>query len=194
LIPVEEHVDIEALKRGDELAFKSLVEMFQDRVFHTCYGFLGSREEAEDAAQETFIEVLSAIKSFRQESSISTWIYRIAALTALQAIRKKRRKRQVALFFGTEGTDDALANANDPDEGSHPLLRLENKERADVLYKAMNRLPESQRVAFTLHKIEGLEHKEVAAIMNLTVSSVESLIHRGKANLRQYLGDYYRKQ
>lgn len=191
---MDEHVNIEALKAGDEQALKALVEMFQDRVFHTCFGFLGNRAEAEDAAQETFIEVLSSIKDFRQESTIATWIYRIAVITALQAIRKKRRKRQVALFFASERADDALATAHDPDESNHPLLRLENKERADALYGAMGKLPESQRVAFTLHKIEGLEQKEVAEIMNLTVSSVESLIHRAKSNLQKHLRAYYGKQ
>jgi len=191
---VEEQVDIEALRRGDERAFKDLVESYQDRVFHTCFGFLGTREEAEDAAQETFIEVLSSIGSFRQEAALSTWIYRIAVITALQAIRKKRRKRQVAMLFGSERSDDALAAAHDPDENSHPLLRLENKERAEALSRALNKLPESQRVAFTLHKADGLGHKEVAEIMNLTASSVESLIHRAKANLQKHLLAYYRKQ
>jgi RNA polymerase sigma-70 factor (ECF subfamily) len=189
---VEEQVDIDALKRGDETAFKALVELFQDRVFHTCFGFLGNREEAEDAAQETFVEILSAIGGFRQESSLSTWIYRITVVTALQAIRKKRRRRQVALFFGAGAADDALASAHDSDENNHPLLRLENKERAEVLYKALSRLPEYQRVAFTLHKVEGLGHKEVAEIMQLTTSSVESLIHRAKTNLQKYLGSYYK--
>lgn len=194
MIHVEEHVDIQALKRGDERAFKMLVDTFQDRVFHTCFGFLGSREEAEDAAQETFIEIFSAIRSFREESKLSTWIYRITVITALQTIRKKRRKRRVALLFFSGRSDDVLETARDSDENNHPLLRLENKERAEALFNAMNKLPESQRVAFTLHKTEGLEHKEVGEVMNLSVSSVESLIHRAKANLQKHLGAYYRQQ
>jgi RNA polymerase sigma factor (sigma-70 family) len=194
LIPVEEHGDIRALKAGDEQAFRLMVDEYQDRVFHTCFGFLGSREEAEDAAQETFIAVFSSIKDFREEAALSTWIYRIAVITALQAIRKKRRKRQVSLFFSRGEEDNVLATARDCDENNHPLLQLENKERADTLYRAMNKLPESQRVAFTLHKIEGMEYKHIAEVMNVSLSSVESLIHRARTNLRKYLGTYYRRQ
>jgi RNA polymerase sigma factor (sigma-70 family) len=193
LIPVEDCVDIAALKAGDEKEFRTMVEAFQDRVFHTCFGFLGNREEAEDAGQETFIAVYSSVKNFRGESSLSTWIYRIAVVTALQAIRKKRRKRQISLFFPDGNEDETAAVPRDPDESNHPLLQLVNKERADVLYKAMNKLSESQRVAFTLHKIEGMEYKEVAEVMHLSLSSVESLIHRAKVSLQKHLGAYYRR-
>jgi RNA polymerase sigma factor (sigma-70 family) len=193
LIPVEDRINIKALKADDAQEYRAMVELFQDRVFHTCFGFLGSREEAEDAAQETFIAVYSSIRDFREESSLSTWIYRIAVITALQAIRKKRRKRQIALFFPDGSADDALTASRDPDESTHPLLQLENKERAEILYKAMNKLPESQRVAFTLHKIEGMEYKEIAEVMQLSLSSVESLIHRAKINLQKRLQTYYRQ-
>jgi RNA polymerase sigma factor (sigma-70 family) len=193
LIPVKDRVDIEALKAGDEQEFRKMVELFQDRIFHTCFGFLGRRDEAEDAAQETFIAIYSSIRDFRGESSLSTWIYRIAVVTSLQAIRKKRRKRQIAIFFPDGNEDETLATSPDPDENNHPLLQLENKERAEVLYTALNKLSESQRVAFTLHKIEGLEYKEIGEVMHLSLSSVESLIHRAKVNLQKHLGAYYRR-
>lgn len=191
---MQQQVEIAALKAGDEKAFRTLVEQFQDRVYRTCFGILGNRDQAEDAAQETFIEVFSAITTFRGEAQLATWIYRIAVVTALKAIRKKRRKKWRALLFTDDNEYNNIVSARDPDDGNHPLLQLENKERAEILYKAMDRLPESQRTAFTLHKIEGLEYKKIAEVMDLSLSSVESLIHRAKLNLQKYLGQYYRGQ
>jgi len=94
-----EAIDIGVLKAGDEAAFRALVEMYQDRVFNTCLGFLESLEEAEDAAQETFMEVYHAVQHFREEAKLSTWIYRIAMTKALMAISKKRRKKGFAVFL-----------------------------------------------------------------------------------------------
>jgi RNA polymerase sigma-70 factor (ECF subfamily) len=190
---VEQKINLQGLRAGDEKAFRAIVEEFQDRVFNTCFGFLGTREEAEDAAQETFIAVFSSVKDFREEARLSTWIYRIAVTSSLQAIRRKRRKKRFTLFFSSDGENDVLASVGDCSENTHPLAQLENKELAGILYKAMNRLPESQRVAFTLHKIEGLPYKEIGDVMNLSLSSVESLIHRAKQNLQKHLGEYYRK-
>lgn len=191
---MEEHIDIRALKAGDEREFRNIVEMFQDRVFNTCLGFTGNREEAEDAAQETFINVFSSVNGFREESKFSTWIYRIAVTSSLQLIRRRKMKKRFSMFFPTTAEHDShIANAPS-DAGDEPGALLENKERSEILFKAMSTLPESQRVAFTLHKIEGLSHTEIGEVMDLSQSSVESLIHRAKANLQRSLGAYYRAQ
>ncbi len=121
-------IDIGALKAGDEGAFGALVETYQDRVFNTCLGFLESKEEAEDAAQETFIEVCHAVQNFREEAKLSTWIYRIAVSKSLMAIRKKRRKKRFAIFYSSEKEGDELEQIGDADERNHPLAQLENKE------------------------------------------------------------------
>ena len=81
----------------------------------------------------------------------------------------------------------------DKNESNHPLAQLENKERSEILYSALNKLPESQRVAFTLHKIEGLSYEDICDVMDTTLSSVESLIHRARTNLRKRLYSYYRQ-
>jgi RNA polymerase sigma factor (sigma-70 family) len=190
----EELIDVAALKAGDEDAFKTMVESFQDRVFNTCLGFLQTRQEAEDVAQEVFIEVYRSLRHFREEARLSTWVYRIAVTKSLQEIRRKRRKKRFAIFTSNERAKDPLESARDSDEGNHPLAQLENKERAEALYAALSKLPESQRVAFTLHKIEGLSYQEISNVMDTSVSSVESLIHRAKANLRKRLYNFYRSQ
>jgi RNA polymerase sigma factor (sigma-70 family) len=189
-----ELIDVAALKAGDEDAFRTMVDSFQDRVFNTCLGFLQTRQEAEDVAQEVFIEVYRSLGHFRGEAKLSTWVYRIAVTKSLQEIRKRRRKKRLAIFTSNEQAEDSLASAGESDESNHPLAQLENKERAEVLYSALSKLPESQRVAFTLHKIEGLSYQEISDVMDTSIPSVESLIHRARANLRKRLYNFYRTQ
>jgi RNA polymerase sigma factor (sigma-70 family) len=188
-------IDIAAAKQGNESAFREIVAAFQDKVYNTCFGFLENPQEAEDAAQEVFMEVFRSIGNFRGEASLSTWIYRIAVTKSLHELRKKRRQKRFAHFVpriqGEEAPSDSVG---DPDVRSQPLAQLEDKERAEILHTVLSTLAESQRVAFTLHKIEGLSYQEIAAIMDASLPAVESLIHRARTGLRKRLTDYYRKE
>jgi len=87
-----------------------------------------------------------------------------------------------------------LEQISDADERNHPLAQLENKERAEELHKAMNKLSESQRAAFVLHKLEGLSYAEISEVTKNSLPSVESPIHRAKKNLQKHLFDYYQGQ
>ncbi|HLF34034.1 MAG TPA: sigma-70 family RNA polymerase sigma factor, partial [Cyclobacteriaceae bacterium] len=86
------------LRRGDEQAFRQLVEEYQDKVYNTCLGFVRNEEEADDLAQEVFVEVFSSVQSFRGDSKLSTWIYRIAVTKSLELIRSKKRKKRFAVL------------------------------------------------------------------------------------------------
>lgn len=187
-----ESIDITALKRGEEKAFKEMVDHFQDRVFNTCLGFVKNKREAEDVTQEVFIEVYISVNHFREEANFSTWIYRIAITKSLDYIRRKRRKKRFP-FFQQNDCDNDIRNSSRYTETNHPLSQLEDKERAEVIYRAMEKLPQSQRVAITLHKIEGLSYQEISKIMDTSISSVESLIHRAKMKLKKLLFDYYKR-
>ncbi|MBI4811364.1 MAG: sigma-70 family RNA polymerase sigma factor [Ignavibacteriales bacterium] len=169
-----------------------MVDYFQDRVFNTCLGFVKNRMEAEDVAQEVFMEAYSSVNHFREEASFSTWIYRIAITKSLDYIRRKHRKKRFAFFQQNDGGNDIRYSISHT-ETNHPLSQLEDKERAEVIYRAMKKLPQSQRVAITLHKIEGLSYKEISKIMDTSISSVESLIHRAKMKLKKLLYDYYKR-
>lgn len=168
-----------------------MVEQYKDRVFNTCLGFLENRQEAEDVAQEVFIEVYRSIGDFRGEAKFSTWLYRIAVSKSLEEIRRKKRKKRFAFLVSVEQHDGIAETMIDPETESHPLSQLENKERATVLFTALNSLAESQRVAFTLHKVEGLSYEEVSEVMHTSLSSVQSLIHRARQNLKERLRTYY---
>ena len=104
-------------------------------------------------------------------------------------IRKKKRKKRFAFVQSLFGVDNEVLH--DPPDFHHPGISLDNKERAAVLFTAIDKLPESQKIAFNLHKIEALSYQEVSVVMKLSLSSVESLLHRAKNNLKRNLEDYY---
>lgn len=182
---------IDRLRRGDESAFRQVVESRKDLVYNTVLGLLQHPEDAEDVAQDVFIKMYESIHQFKGESAFSTWLYRIAVTKALEWIRSRKRKKRFAFITGLLGDNNELRH--DPPDFHHPGVQLDNKERASRLFKSIAKLPDNQRVAFTLHKVEGIPYQEIAAIMELSVSAIESLIHRAKNNLRKDLEDYYKK-
>ena len=177
-----------SLQKGDPQAFKQLVETWQNMVYNTVLSIVQDIQEAEDVSQEVFIQVYQSVKNFRGDAKLSTWIYRVAVTKALDAERKKKTKKRVAnlkSWIGLGEKEEEAAHFN------HPGVQLDNKELAAVLFKAMQKLPENQRIAFTLIKAEGLSYDETAEIMNVSVKAVEALMHRAKENLRKRLQHYY---
>lgn len=182
---------IEQLREGDELAFKQLVDSYQDRVYNTALGIVQNAEDAEDVAQEVFMQVYRSIQHFKGDARLSTWIYRITTTKALDHLRSKKRKKRFAFITSLFGEDDRPSH--DPADFHHPGVALDQKENAALLFRMIQRLPENQKVAFTLNKLEDLNYEEVASVMNTSVSAVESLLHRAKQNLRKLLADHYKQ-
>jgi RNA polymerase sigma factor (sigma-70 family) len=181
---------ISRLIQKDQLAFKELVSMFSGRVYNTSLGILQNDGDAEDVSQEVFIEVFQSIHRFKGESKLSTWIYRIAVTKSLEFLRKKNRKKRFAFFQSLFGNESVLHEKHGA-HFYHPGIQLENKERAAILFTAINKLPESQKAAFILAKVENLSYAEITEVMNITLSSVESLMFRAKQNLQKSLLKYY---
>ncbi len=182
----------ERLQERDPMAFERLVLEYQDRVVGTCYRFVLNTQDAEDVAQEVFVEIYQSIGDFRGQSQLSTWIYRIAVTKSLDFIRKKNRKKRlgrVKQWFGFE--DQAAEAVFEAADEPGPAEILEARERREILYQAIETLPESQRVAILLHKMQQLSTSEVADIMGTTVSAVESLLHRARKQLEKQLSRYY---
>jgi RNA polymerase sigma factor (sigma-70 family) len=179
---------IQSLKNGDEKAFDSLVAAFGDRVYNTALGFVQNEHDAEELTQDVFIKAFQKIDGFRQESKLSTWLYRIAVTHSLDFLRKKKRQKRGNFLTSI------FANGEIEKTDFHqPGVAVEQKENASVLFSAIRQLPEQQQTAFLLQKLEGLSQQQVAEVMNTTESSVESLLHRAKANLRKLLLNYYQK-
>jgi len=182
---------LDRLRKGEESAFKELVESCKDLVYNTALGIVQNEEDAEDVAQEVFIQAYQSMSSFKGESKLSTWLYRITITKSLDHERRKKRKKRFGLMrslFTGDQEETALSDFQ------HPGVALDQKENAGVLFKAIAKLPEQQRIAFTLHKVEGLSYKELSEIMQTSVPSVESLMHRAKNNLKKLLADYYQRQ
>lgn len=182
--------EISHLQAGSQEAFRQLVMAYQQMVYNTSLGMLQHEPDAEDLTQEVFISIFQHIREFRSGSALSTWIYRITVNKCMEFIRYKNRRKRIATVlrhFG--GSSNRL-----PEEKAdfvHPGVKLQQKELATQLFRAMARLPVRQHSAFVLHKIEGLSYQEIGEVLGLSVSSVESLLFRAKKNLQTYLGAFY---
>jgi RNA polymerase sigma-70 factor (ECF subfamily) len=189
--PFEDTELLQATARGDHEAFRALVERHRERVRHICLGFVKDPAEAEDLAQDVFFQIYKNAGRFRGASAVSTWIYRIAVNHALNRLRKRGAQKWLQFFSEDDRPSSHLENV--PSRGESPEELAEKRERIELLQKALGRLPESQRVAFTLHKVRGISYEEVARVMDCSVSAVESRIHRAKLNLQKYLVDLFKK-
>jgi RNA polymerase sigma-70 factor (ECF subfamily) len=186
---LQEQELIQQLRQGNEPAFRWLVENYRNRVFHTVLNILQDTKEAEDAAQETFIQVFESIGNFKGESSLSTWIYRIATRKAIDKIRRRKTREKLRKMLPWWIPDEKRSAT---ETFHHPGIAAENKEKATVLFKAIQSLPEKQKMAFTLIKVQGMNYEETCEIMQQNIKAVESLMTRAKLNLQKQLEDYYR--
>jgi RNA polymerase sigma-70 factor (ECF subfamily) len=188
---LEEKQLIQALRNSDESAFRELVEKYELNVYNTCIGMLGDEDNAKDISQDVFIEVFRSIHKFRGDSKISTWLYRLAVNKSLNHIRdnkKHRIVRSIQRFFIKEDNEGLDLQ----DFGSQNAEQeIEQSEHSKALHQALNKLPENQKTAFVLKNYDDLSYKQISEIMELSHSSVESLIHRAKVNLQKHLEEYY---
>ncbi|PQJ80937.1 RNA polymerase subunit sigma-70 [Polaribacter porphyrae] len=183
---------IQKLKEGKQSAFSQLLDDYQQKVFSTCISFVPNKEDAEDIAQEVFLEVFKSISKFKGNSKLSTWIYRIATNKCLEFIRKKNTKKRFAFMQSIMGNEIPFDKTNYFTEFKHPGILLENKEKSETIFRAINTLPESQKVIFTLAKIDGKSYQEIVEITGRSLSSVESIMFRAKKSLKEKLANFYK--
>lgn len=179
------------LRSGEQTAFQKLVDQHKDKVLNTCYRFLLNREDAEDVSQEVFIEVYESIAHFRGDAQLSTWIYRIAVSKCLDELKKRRRKKRVTSFGRILHIEDIVVRFM---SDRRPDVAIEEKEGLKQISEVLDKLPDNQRIAFTLSKIEGYNNREIADIMKTTVVSVETWVHRAKRKTAQELQRILQKQ
>jgi len=182
---------INQLQAGKQAAFRHLLDAYQQKVFGTCISFIPNKEDAEDVAQEVFLEVFKSVSKFKGDAKLSTWIYKIATNKCLEFIRKKQAKKRFAFMQTILGNEIPLDKTNYFTEFNHPGILLENKEKAAIIFKAIHRLPESQRIIFTLAKVDGKSYQEIAEIVGKSLSSVESTMFRAKKGLQEKLANFY---
>ena len=172
---------------NDPNAFRTFIQEHQDRVYNLVLNRVQQAEDAEEITQDVFIAVFKNPGAFRGDSSVATWLYRIAINKCIDHLRKKQSKgrRRLARLFSS--TDEM----NEPADLSHPGVLSENKEKTGLLFKAMKQLPEKQHTAWVLSEMENMSNKEISEILDTTVSSVESLLFRARQNLKKILAGMY---
>ncbi|CAN5834014.1 RNA polymerase sigma factor [soil metagenome] len=175
------------LKQGDKTVYKAVVEHWQHMIYNTALSIVQNEEDAEDITQDVFVSLYEKIGDFREESKLSTWLYSITIRKALDHEKRKLRQKRGGFLQKIF----AIKESEEPVNFNHPGILLDNKENAAVLFKALKKLPHKQRIAFTLHKMEGLNYQEIAAVMETSLYSVESLQVRAKNNLKKILKAYY---
>lgn len=172
---------IARLQKRDETAFEELLRQYKKKVYTLCFRMCGNSEDAEEAAQDTFLALWRGIDRFRQESSLSTWIYRLASNACIDLLRR-RKKQGSSLSLDDE---ELFLDAVDP--APHPQEAVEHREAQKLLQEGLSALPEEYRKVLILREIEGLSYTEIAESASLELGTVKSRISRGRVLLRNFL-------
>jgi len=172
---------------GDVSAFEQLMRKHQKSVINTIYRFIGNGAEAEELAQEVFLKVYNSVQKYKPKAKFSTWLYKIVTNLCLNELRRKRFE-PVSLDDLAEETNDFIDAKQIP-----PDIALERKELVIRVKKAVESLPEKQRMALILREYDGLSYKEIAEVMGCSVASIQSRLQRAKATLKEKLAPYFKK-
>ena len=164
--------------------FNSIYHQYKVLVYNIALNYLQNIEDAEEITQDVFVQVHQSLAGFKSQSLFKTWIYRITINKSLDYIKHKKSKKRLYIFGQKTISEQELAHVS---TFEHPGIVLENKENAEMLFSVINQLTENQKTAFILSKLDGLSNPEIAEIMKLTISSVESLVFRAKQSLQEKL-------
>jgi RNA polymerase sigma-70 factor (ECF subfamily) len=179
---------IRLAQQGDPDAFERIYRLHSRRVYALCLRMVGNTAEAEDLAQEAFLQLFRKIATFRGESAFSTWLHRLAVNVVLMRLRKKTL------------SETSLEETTEPDEESGgprkdiggPDLRLSGSIDRVNLQRAIEELPPGYKSVFVLHDIQGYEHNEIADIMGCSIGNSKSQLHKARTRLRELLQESLR--
>lgn len=169
---------VEGAVRGDERALEKIFRLHKDRVFSICMRMTGNFYEAEDLLQETFVRVFRKIGSFRGDSSLSTWLHRIAVNVTIESLRKRQPSTDLLADDAAEGERGSLPMPSSKIDLTLERLRLE---------RAIAALPPGYRLALVLHDVEGYNHEEIAGFLGSCVGTSKSQLHKARRKLRDLL-------
>jgi RNA polymerase sigma-70 factor (ECF subfamily) len=181
---------IERLRRRDEAAFNELVRLYEDRIFRLVLRMIGDRAEAEDLAQEVFVTVFKSIDTFRGDSKLSTWMYRVATNHCRNRIkylgRRARHRRQPYEDDGPRG-DHSGGGLGTSAHIPGPEAVVEGRQTERLVQAALLSLSEEHRALVVLRDVEGLSYEEIQRITALPEGTVKSKLHRARVALAQSL-------
>ena len=181
---------IARLQARDEAAFEELIHLYEKKVYALCVRMCGSAEDAEEAAQDTFLSLWRGIDRFRQEAALSTWIYRLASNACIDLMRRRRKSA------GSVSLDDEALFLDAADPAPQPQQALEQREAQRLLQEGLMSLPAEYRSILLLREVEGLSYSEISEALELELGTVKSRISRGRTLLRNFLsvsGNFFEK-
>ncbi len=186
-------ISLEALRAGSRSEFARLVEQYYTPIYRLALKMLANEQDAEDVLQNTFLKAMQHLKDFEGRSSLSTWLYRIAANEALMLLRRKRPETSIDAEPQEEEADLPRPELFSdwcclPEQ---ELLSTESKTQLDF---AIQKLPEKLRIVFILRDMEGLSIKETGEALNLTETAIKTRLLRARLALREILSTYYKER
>ena len=184
-------------------AFEELLERYEDKVFRLAYRFVRNESEAKEILQDTFLSIWRKLDTFKGDSLFSSWVYRVAANTALMRLRSQRRHPQISTedlpagFLDNYRPSGAEGLAHLPSPGANwakrPDEQLQSDEMRRHIQAAVDELPELYRTVFLIRDVEGLSTEETGDILGISVPTVKTRLHRARIALRDAIGDYFTK-
>lgn len=178
------------VKGGDETAFAALVDKYKQPVINLLYRTLRDATEAEDLAQNVFVQVFKSADRYRVEAKFSTWLYTIARNLCLNELRRRSRHPAESLDAGSENLEDSPARQFEDRRSVAPPDQLLRDELTAKVQAALDTLPENQRTAILLYQEQDMSYEEISKVLDCSLSATKSLIHRGRETLKQKLKPY----
>ena len=177
------------IAKGNQDAFEILVNRHQTSILNLIYRFVGDRTQAKDLAQEVFIRVWQAAKTYKPEAKFTTWLYRITANLCLNELKSSRRRKLFQfLQFGKDQENTIEEVLVDASPSPEDLLL--SREQSRQISDALQSLPDNQRLALILKRYDDLSYQEIAKVIGCSVSAVESLLVRAKRSLQEKLKNF----
>jgi RNA polymerase sigma-70 factor (ECF subfamily) len=180
------------VKQGDCTAFAELVDKYKQPVMNLVYRMLRDMTEAEDLAQNVFVQVYKAADRYQVNSKFSTWLFTIARNFCLNEIRRRSRHPTESLDLPHPEQEDQLLHQFEDKKTFSPPESLLHGELEEKIQEAVAELPENQRLAILLCRQNELSYEDIAKVIGCSVSATKSLIHRGRETLKQKLKPYLR--
>lgn len=183
---------VERCRRNDQAAFDEVVGRYKNKVFNYISRMVGDSEDAEDLTQEVFVRMFVSLETFRRQSSLSTWLFRIAGNLCIDHFRRMKKHRAIAYSLDEAIEGDESGGREVADTAFEPQRLLEQGEMAAQTERALAQLPEKLRAVVLLHDIEGLPYDEIAQIIGCPLGTVKSRLFNARLQLRQRLSAYWK--
>lgn len=172
-------------RNGDRLAFRELVDLYQNKIYHLAYRILGNTHEAEDIVQETFLRVYTNLNGFDPSQKFSTWIYRIGTNLCIDHLRKRKRKKNMSLDANLYDSDKAdgydIMPTGDEELPENQLVLSETRRQ---VRDAIDQMPEQYKSIVILRYLHDMSLQEISEVLDMPVTTIKTRLHRGREYLR----------